>query len=118
MPRRVNIIHSDNSDSGRARGMEESPFVAAERFELKKQKLLDEAQARAKAAERAQALQDAMSRMGVNMQWQRWDKQSKANSAAGSVSGPCCPLIVYGTKQRTGPLLLPLRGSHGAQTTQ
>lgn len=44
MPPRSHLVHSDSSNSGAARGMEESPFVAAERFESKKAKLLAEAQ--------------------------------------------------------------------------
>lgn len=43
MPARWMMVHSNSSDSGRARGMEESPFVAAERFESKKDKLMADA---------------------------------------------------------------------------
>lgn len=115
MPPRHVLIHSCSSNSGAARGMEESPFCAAERFEAKKEKLMADAEDRRRAKERMQAVVDAVRDTGGGMPWSSWFKPRREQPAQTDpdpvVVGPCCPLIVRHDSSIAGPLQLPAAAS-------
>mmetsp|Transcript_35285 Transcript_35285/g.99896 ORF Transcript_35285/g.99896 Transcript_35285/m.99896 type:complete len:355 (-) Transcript_35285:179-1243(-) len=104
MPPRYMLIHSDQSSSGGARGMEESPFAAAERFEAKKAKLMAETEERAKAEERMRAVMESFHLAGVEMPWSTWGEARSEPAGAAGAYGPSCPLI---RREPGEPLYLP-----------
>jgi len=95
MPVRSMMIHSDSSSSGKGRGLDESPFVAAERFEAKKEKLMADAKERAKGAARLSTIRSAVENAGLGRGWRSWwgaaDKSEQVERSP--VHGPSCPLI-------------------------
>ncbi|KAK3281378.1 hypothetical protein CYMTET_10826, partial [Cymbomonas tetramitiformis] len=116
---RTPIVHNScESKSGRAKGVEESPFKAAERFKQKLAERLDDRQKEHAAAERGSAIRNAMNTAMNNVVPWPWSRRASREqdddgnvdvhtSDISSRAGPTCPWSV--PRDSNVPLQLPAK---------
>lgn len=109
-PKQRVTLCSVESMSGKGKGLEESPFVAMERFERRRAELLRDAAANAERARKKADAEDALERVSnvvgwPNVFWRngRGRKREEKTADENGSRAPSCPLpVTY-----VNPLLLP-----------
>jgi len=109
-PKQRVTLCSAESMSGKGKGLEESPFVAMERFERRRAELLRDAAANAERARKKADAEDALERVSnvvgwPNVFWRngRGRKREEKTADENGSRAPSCPLpVTY-----VNPLLLP-----------
>lgn len=94
-PRQRIVTCSVESMSGKGRGLEESPFVAMERFERRRTEMMrdaEEAAKRAKKREEAEAAMEMVSNVVGIGSWAGFFSRQRADEPAEKTRAPSCPL--------------------------
>ena len=108
-PKQRVTLCSVESMSGKGKGLEESPFVAMERFERRRAELLRDSKSNSAKQQKQKEAQEALERVSNVVGWSRFfggKKEGEGSSANNSVSKcpKTCPLpVTY-----VNPLLLPV----------